>query len=356
MFSVKQSVNDASMIEDFLSLPSRLYDTATIHQNVTEEREILQQTHPLSHYFAIHMIMVYEGSLPVGRALVIHYPDDIECFIGYYDCIDNSAVASLLFKNAQLIAKQNPSIQSIVGPYNASFWLGYRMKIDQFTEKPYMGEPYNKSYYQAQFIDNGFALSQTYVSNEYGLAFNKKDVTEFAAAKHRAATKKYVIKSPKASEFTQTLENAYEMFTTLYSDFPGYRAITKGEFMASFKDLQYVLNYSFVKFAYHNDTLVGFAVAFPDYGNLLHRPMTKWTLLQIILRKIRAQRYIIMYLGVLPEHSGLGKALVRPLVVAALMRGARIIGALALKDKVTASYAKSMIKKQYSYALYEKKI
>ena len=356
-YSVAWSDKPTELTNDFLALPSLLYTKKDVHQNYAEEEQILAGTHPLSHYFSTEAVVIYDGAQPVGRALIVQYHDDTEqCFLGYYECIDDDDAAELLFNTIIDRVAVSKKVKKIIGPYNASFWLTYRLKIDMFNQKPYMTEPLSKSYYYNQFIENGFAQTHTYVSNEYGLTYNKKDAAQFSAAAHRAKSLHYDIKSPKPTEFIETLGQAYELFSALYTDFPGYKAISKNEFLASFKDLKHVLNYSFVKFAYSAGELAGFAVAFPDYGNLLSRPMTLGNKARIMLRRLRASRYVIIYLGVLPQHSGLAKALVRPLVISALLRGACIIGALALEDKVTASYAKSMIKKQYHYALFERSV
>lgn len=356
IYRVVSSNNPYELTADFLALPGLLYSKNEIHQNYTEEQHILAGTHPLSHYFSTEVVIVYEAEKPVGRALIVQYQHDEQCFLGYYECIDQAAAAQLLIGAVIDRATKHEAVTKIIGPYNASFWLMYRLKIDQFGQKAYMAEPLNKAYYKDQFIENGFLQVHTYVSNEYGFSYNKKESAAFDDAAQRAKSLQYVIKSPTPAEFIDTLGKAYELFSVLYTDFPGYKAITKNEFLELFKDMKHVLNYSFVKFAYLGDELAGFAVAFPDYGNLLFRPMTTINKLRILFRRVRASRYVIVYLGVLPEHSGLAKALVRPLVVSAVLRGARIIGALALKDKVTASYGKSMIKKQYHYALYERSL
>ena len=344
------------LAEDFLSVPAKLYSQKTIQQNMKEEREILYSTHPLSRHFSNEVVVVYDGNEPLARALITFYQAESQAYIGYYECINSSEVSKLLFDEVTKRVAEHEHIAKIIGPYNASFWLRYRLKLDQFDQAPYMGEPCNKSYYKEQFVANGYVQTQTYVSNEYKFRINPKLATEYNNATRRANQLRYVIKSPKKREFTSVLSNAYELFSSLYSDFPGYQTITKQEFIDSFQGFQDILNYSFVKFAYLNDELAGFAVAFPDYGNLLYRPMTKLNTLRILLRRFRARRYIIIYLGVLPQHAGLSKALVRPLIVSAILRGAKILGALALEDKKTASYAKSLIGKQYTYGLFEKNI
>ena len=350
---VRFSGDDTTYHADFLSIPQKLYSWRRITQDYAEEMAILQQTHPLSHYFNITGFLVYNESQPVARTLLFDYPDDTRGYVGYYDCYDDDIAAKMLFDEVANSAREL-SKTSLFGPYNASFWLHYRLKLDRFTESPYMGEPHNLPYYERQFTASGYRQTITYISSEYGLSLNTKKTSEFTAAKQRANTLDYKIKSPKPAEFMTTLEHCYMFFSTLYADFPGYKPITQQEFVTMFQSLAPVLNYRFVKFAYIEDQVVGFVIGFPDYGNLLHRPMTLINKFRILARKIRAPRYIVMYLGVLPEHSGLGRALVRPLAVSAFLRGAKVIGALAREDKVTAKYGQELIRKQYRYGMFER--
>lgn len=355
-FQLKKNVNGTTLDLDFLLLPKILYNKKTIHQNESEERLILKGEHPLSHYFSIVKFVLYDKDQPVGRAMLIDYPNSDICFIGYYECINNKEASTILLNGVLKEASGLSGKQKIVGPYDASFWLRYRMKLDCFNEPAYMSEPTNKSYYAKQFKSIGFEQKYTYVSNEYSLKYDKKEAKVFDDASKRARNLKYTIKSPKKKDFLDTLEQVYDMFCRLYYDFPGYTSITKEEFIEIFKIYAGILDYSFVKFAYYNDRVVGFVIGFPDYGNLLYRPMTVINRARIAARRIRAGRYVVTYLGVLPEHSGLGKALVRAVSIQAILRGARVLGALALTDKVTATYAKKMIKKRYNYGLFEKKL
>ena len=352
--TVKFTPHDNRIDADFLTLPQALYDTKSIHQNYQEEQQLLAETHPLSHYFSLHRFVAYKGETPVARALVAQYEPG-RAFIGYYECVDQPFVAETLFTTIFAEMKRQ-SVTTLTGPYNASFWIQYRMKLNRFTNRPYMGEPTNKPYYQAQFEAAGFVETHHYVSNEYSRRFDLKTIKEFGRSTKRARRLKYRIVSPRPEDFLSTMGHTYDLFSRLYSDFPGFVPITKEEYIASLRSLKPLLSMPFVKFAYHGDDVVGFIVAFPDYGNLAYRPMTVWNKLRIALRRHRASRYVIMYIGVVPEHSGLSRALIRSIVISAVLRGARVIGALALETKVTAGYAKNRIKKHYTYGLFEKKI
>jgi hypothetical protein len=125
-------------LHDFLLLPKRLYDPRTCTQNEREEEQILRGSHVLSKYFDVKGILVYQGPDVAARCLVTFYPDDGTAYIGFFECIQDAACAEVLFRAAKDIAKSGMR-NRIVGPVNASFWIGYRLKTNGFGKPPYSG-------------------------------------------------------------------------------------------------------------------------------------------------------------------------------------------------------------------------
>lgn len=350
--------DDTKIDDDFCLLPKKLYDRRYLQQDESEERQLLAGTHPLSHYFTCIRFVVYKKKQPVARIMVFDYKKTYSntYYFGYYECIDDDTVSGELFREVLSWCHQQRSHSRLVGPYNASFWVRYRLKLDTFNHVPYMGEPYSMSYYTRQFDRAGLTLMHTYVSNAYQMKYDRRVAAPFHDAQRRAMAHQYTIRSPKRSQKEQTLRQIYELFSELYSDFPGYETITAEEFLSLVGPMWPVLNLQFVKIAYDKQQHVaGFIVAFPDYGTMLFREKTPLILLRIWARRLWARRYVVMYVGVRPEHTGLGKALIRSVVLPAVLRGATIIGALALQEKTTANMAEPLIRERYMYGLYEAK-
>ncbi len=67
-YSVIEFTREEKYIKEFLELPGRLYSKKELMQNKEEELAVLNETHPLSHYFHIHRLLVTdEGKRTVCR-------------------------------------------------------------------------------------------------------------------------------------------------------------------------------------------------------------------------------------------------------------------------------------------------
>ncbi|QQS18411.1 GNAT family N-acetyltransferase [Candidatus Saccharibacteria bacterium] len=343
--------------EDFLSVPKKLYGKRDCIQNEKEERQLLLAQHPLSDYFQLTGFVVYQDGTPVARAALTIYDGDPAAYIGFFESIDDVSCSRALFAVIHSYAAMQDK-RMITGPVDASFWIRYRLKTDHFDAAPYIGEPYNKSYYLNLFLDSGYRVSQKYVSNIYKNRINLKEAANFNRDYASSKREGYKIVSPKPEEFDVTLGYIYDMLMELYSDFPIFKHVSKEDFRKHFDSYRYILDYSLVKIAYHGGQPVGFFVGLPDYGNLLYGKITPLTKLRILLKKIRSKRYIMLYLGVRKAHQGhgLGRAITRAAVTRVFMKLASCVGALIIEGKVTEEYGKTNIADQYHYVLLEKEI
>jgi GNAT superfamily N-acetyltransferase len=166
-------------------------------------------------------------------------------------------------------------------------------------------------------------------------------------------SKGYIIKSPSPSEFKKTIEEIYTLITTLYSDFPVFKDIEKEDFLEIFKSFKSIINYSMVKMGYYNNKPVGFFISIPNYHNIVYHLNVK-NLIKINKIKKNPDEYVMLYMGVLPEHRGLGSALAQSIIQELKASKLPSIGALARDGKVTQNYAKEKIENKYEYVLLEK--
>ena len=346
---------DKKNIRKFLRFPARLYTKTQLTQDPVAEKAILTGQHILSRYFTVYPFLVFdEKNRTAARCILTVYPDVPCAYIGFFECIDNSDAARCIFRATENKAK-SLGCSSVVGPVDASFWIGYRLKTNAFDKLPYTGEPYNLPYYEKLFLENGFSVSGEYVSNRYGRIprsfLNRKNVRRLQHFTENG----YSICSLTKDTFEKSLHEIYRMITALYSDFQTFSLITEDEFCKLYASMKYAADYDMVKIAYQNGKAVGFFVTLPNYGNASCGKLTLSKLLHILKVRKAPQDYILLYLGSEPEHLGLGKALSECLLRDICKKQAVSVGALIRKGKVTGSYFSQLIEEQYTYALYEKK-
>ena len=338
-------------IRDFIRLPGQLYKAGENMENPNEVKKLLLGIHPLSKYFSLQKFLIYDGDRAVGRFVITVYPEDDTAYIGFFECVNDSATAEFLFRMAKDYAV-SLGCKRVTGPVNASFWIGYRLKINLFERKPYTGEPYNKDYYLRLFQENGFQVCQHYTSNSY----DKVDALEtlYDDRYLEFLKKGYRIISPSIREYDKVVGELYRLITDLYSDFPVYKDLSFEDFARVFSDYRHIINMSMVKMAYYEGRAVGFFVSVPDYGNAVYHLRSLPNLVKLFTTKRRPRRYVMLYMGVDREHRGLGKALAGSIIEELKKSGLPSIGALARDGKPTQKYGESHIEMQYEYVLLEK--
>ena len=106
-----------------------------------------------------------------------------------------------------------------------------------------------------------------------------------------------------------------------------------------------------VKMAYYRGRAVGFYISIPNYNHLVYHTSNPLNILRILRLRKNPKEYVMLYMGVLPEHQGLGKVLVQSIMNELKESGLRSIGALQRDGKITQSYVNELIEKRYEYVL-----
>lgn len=340
-------------IKDFLKLPRILYSGSTNMENASEVEQLLCDRHPLSKYFHLDKFLIYNNGKIAGRFVITSYEGDEKAYLGFFECVDDSEVARFLFDKAYAFAREKGFTQ-IVGPVDASFWIKYRLKINMFDKKPYTGEPYNREYYYKLFAENGFEVAEHYTSNGYR-AVSYLDA-KYAGRYKRFREQGYEIFSPGIEDFDKVIVELYGLITRLYSDFPIYKELSMEDFKEVFKDYKYIINMNMVRMAYYEGEAVGFFISVPDYGNNVYHLHKPWKLLKVLRLKKKPKGYVLLYMGALPEHRGLGAALAGSIIEELKDKKLPSIGALARDGKVTQGYGKGYLNDRYEYVLMSREI
>ena len=349
------SADNKKELSDFLSLPKKLYKKNELMQDRSEEKALLRGSHILSRYFCVFPIIALDENRKIAaRCVVTIYPDRSCAYFGFFESINDIEATKTLLKFAESIAKiQGKS--SMVGPVDCSFWIRYRLKTDNFGS-PYTGEPYNLDYYEKFLCGCGFSSFGEYISNLYGRIPAEYSDGKFSRRLPQFEEKGYKLKSPNNVTFEQSLREIYHLIMELYNDFQTFSPITENEFSEIYSPLKKIVDYSMVKVAYFHEEAVGFFVSIPDFGNTVRGSLTPVKLLKILSTKKKCKQYILLYLGIKPEHKGLGKALSEALCQNLADNGADSIGALIRAGKVNGSYFNKLIKETYNYKLFKKNI
>ena len=349
------TADDKKAVSEFLALPKRLYGRNELMQDRKEEKALIMGTHTLSHYFRVFPIIVTdENGHTAARCAVTIYPDRSCAYFGFFESVDDTEAARILFECAETVAAEQGK-DSLTGPVDCSFWIRYRLKTDNFGS-PYTGEPYNLDYYEKLLSECGFSVCGEYISNRFGRIPEEYKDGKFSKRLPQFIQKGYELKSTSDETFDRCLKEIYSLLIELYSDFQTYSRITEEEFIKLYSPLRKVVDHSMVKVAYYNGEAVGFFVSVPDFGNAVRGSITPAKLVRMLKAKKKCRQYILLYLGIRPEHKGLGKALTDTLCMTLADNQASSIGALIRAGKVNGSYFNKLIEDKYGYKLYSKEL
>lgn len=352
--ALQLELSDRKNLNKFLSLPKKLYAENELMQNKNTEKNLIYGRHILSKYFKVYpFITIDSGKNIASRCVLTVYPDTKCGYIGFFESIDDSDAALAVLSKAEEFAVKL-GLESLTGPVDCSFWIRYRLKTNHFGN-PYTGEPYNKSYYEKFFKEAGYGVTGEYISNRFKKATGYND-SKFSERLEKYLQKGYSIESPSTENFDSALRAIYKMIIVLYSDFQTFSPITEEEFVSIYTPLKNIIDYKMVKIAYFNGVPAGFFVSVPNIGNAANGVLTPKKLLAIFKSRRHCRDYVMLYMGVMPEHRGLGKALAESIKRELAENGAESVGALIRSGKVTADYFSELVEYQYEYRLYGKQI
>ena len=352
MLEIKPVKPNTTELDDFLALPKQIYQPDHLMQSAEQELALIEGSHPLSSDLDTYAFIGYEDSRTCIRGLLTFYLGDETAYLGFFESINEQQITSAFIEHLAGFAR-SLGASRIIGPVQASFWLGYRMQLTGTEELPFTGEPHNPAYYPQLWQAAGFELKERYLSNFYPKVSNQTHQDKLAYRFESFEKAGFTICSPKKKDWDQASLQVFELLNRLYQDFPIYRSISNQQFSQIFQKYRYILDFSMVKLAYKEGKLAGFLIAMPDYGSLVYQRLTPFNLAKLFWTKRFAKRYTIMYLGVDEEFLGLGSALAYPIFKEAQKRQASAIGALIHQNTVTRHYAAELQGDKHEYGLFE---
>ena len=314
---------------------------------------ILNGTHPLSGEFTVRAYLaVDDGASPQGRCVLTYYPDDPAAYVGFFECVEDLDVCRALLSAAEAQARADGK-EKLVGPLNASFWIGYRFKVENFDEH-FTGEPDNLPYYADFWEACGFTVSERYYSNYLRSPTPEDPSEKWEKRLQRALDKGYEIRSLERGKFDEALRDIYRMLVRLYAKFPAFKLISEEQFTALFGSLKYVVDYECVLLGYKDGELAGFFVCVPNYGTLVDVDLSLRDLPAILRIRRNCKEYVILYIGVDRKHLGLGGAFAQTIRQIGQNKGAGSIAALIHEGNSSGVFFRELTTHTARYVLLEK--
>ncbi len=332
----------------FQGLPWSIYagDPNWVPPLISQERALLGwknwrgRRHPFyTHAEGITLLAERRGVV-VGRVAVLvnhvhnrKYRDRLG-FFGFFECIDDVAVARALFEcgRAWLLAR---GMTACRGPVNPSLNYTCGMLVEGFSSPPVFLMTYNPQYY-AQLIEAcGFVKSQDLYAYEMDVSLLAKLVDRYKPAVDSALHGRgLTIRSFDPSRFEEEIRTYLDIYNSSLDGTWGFTPLQggtragNGEVTRIARDLKHIIAPEFAAFAMVKGQPVGAVLALLDYNQIirtLNGRLLPFGLIRLMLGRSRIDAARAMAMTMVPgyQQSGLGLILMDRLVEAAKPWGLR---------------------------------
>mgnify|MGYP002776996109 CR=1 FL=1 len=200
----------------------------------------------------------------VNRRLIEREGSNIGLF-GYFECVDDFAIAQALF-NAAIDWLKAQGMTTVRGPIDLSTHNGCLLLIDGFDSPPLMMMPYNPAYYPTFVEQAGWRKAKD--AYAYDFPLDKPLPEEFEKA-YRIACKSGVTFRPlhtKGEGFQQDCIALYHLFNEAFVGNWSSTPRTLEEFLEEAKSLQSLVDPDLFPVAEYNGKMIGFWMGLPDYN------------------------------------------------------------------------------------------
>jgi len=253
---------------------------------------------------------------PIGRIAAIvnrshnAYHQDRTGFFGFFECVNEPAVARALFEKASAVLRA-AGMETIRGPYNPSINDDCGVLMNGFDKPTMIGLPWNPDYYPRLMAELGFNKARTlYVMD---LPLHRLDPPErFVRIIERLKKRANLTMRPfNLTKIEQELEIVRRVYNATLERNWGFVPIGMEDLLDSAEDIRSIADPRLLLIGESNGESAGVAIILPNFNEILHaaRNTPHWLRLAHIFllmktRKIRTCRQTV--LGVVPEFRDRG--------------------------------------------------
>ncbi|GEM_PF-428350 len=220
----------------------------------------------------------------VGRITAQIYHGHLETFNdstgfwGWFECINDQAVAEALFNRAQDWLKQK-GMKRMLGPYSFTINDTFGMKCDGGADYPAGYEimpmvmmPHNPPYYNELCTQYAMTKAQDlysyHLDMEKGISDRVRRVARLVEQRLERKSGRIEYRRGDLKQWDELIEYVWEIHCDAWETNWGTVAWTKEEFDHEGKDLKMLVEEDFIWFVFVNNEVAGFIMALPDLNEV----------------------------------------------------------------------------------------
>ncbi len=264
------------------------------------------------HAEAEYFLATYGDGRLAGRVAAIHnhahneHHDDEVGFFGFFECVDDPAVARTLFDTAGRWLRQR-GLKVMRGPTSFSTNDECGLLVDGFDTTPTVLTPYTPKYYLDLVEASGFHIAKDLYQYQSG---NPNLPEKLVSRVQRVAERQHIkLRKLDMKHFRAEVERIKKVYNGAWEDNWGFIPMTDAEIDHMAKDLKPVVVPDLVPFVEKDGEVIGFAAALPDLNVALKtNPSGRLFpgIVKILWTARKIKRVRILLLGLLPEYRRTG--------------------------------------------------
>jgi GNAT superfamily N-acetyltransferase len=299
-------------LKTFIKFPWRIYrdDPNWVPPLILDQlRFFTPGKNPYLSHSTAQLFMAFRGDEPVGRISAhennqhIQVHKDGAGFFGFFECIDDQAVANALLDVASTWLRER-GLKTMRGPVSFSVNDEVGLLLDAFDEPPLIRMTYNPPYYAG--LIEGYGLQKIQDLYAY-VMFESEEMPEWLHGMSDLVLEdpKLVVRTVDVRDFKNEMKRIRKIYAEAWSENWGAVPLTEEEFDRIVGEFRLIYDRDLFFIAEYDGEPAGMSLVLPDMNQVLKKAggrLFPLGLLKMLWyrRKINAWRMPV--LGVRQEH------------------------------------------------------
>ena len=311
------SVSTRRQLKEFIMLPFRLYkeDPNWVPPLIMDQKNFFNPAkNPYYQHSEVQLFIAQKDGQTVGRISahtnsrhVLEHKENIG-FFGFFECINDLAVAEKLFDAAYQWNKAK-GVKAMRGPMNFSVNQEVGLLIDGFDSPPMVMMRHDLPYYQALYEACGLQKTMDLYAFVNERTSMPERIQRVADAIERRSGVQIRSLSKDKKKLRKDIETVFEIYTKAWEYNWGNVPMTPAEFDHIVEELLPLADPELIFIAEMHGKPAGFSLALPNYNEVLkvmNGRVNPITMLKALCAKKRISSARVITMGVIKEFQGHG--------------------------------------------------
>ena len=326
-------VHTRSQLKAFIKFPWQIYrdDPCWVPPLINDQKKFLNRNkNPFFEHGQAEYFIAYENGSPKGRiAAAVNQAYDNHTgekagFFGFFECVEEFEVARTLFDAAIEWLKEKGA-RIVYGPESFSTNDECGFLLEGFDRPPVVMMPYSKRYYLAFTEQYGFTKAKDLYAYYLDKEIMKADRLIRLADRIRQRAG-FTVRNLDMRRFRSEVDVISNIYNGAWNSNWGFVPMTEAEIGHMAGELKPIVDPGLVFFAEVDGDPAGFAVAVPDYNQILAKINGKLFplgLIKLLLNRRKIDALRIITLGTKNEYQkrGIETVLIAEIIRAGFEKG-----------------------------------